>query len=351
VTYDIRVPEAFSAYMSKQKRLAGRMNALGFVVPELALLLLSIGYAAARRKHTSFRRGLALAAIYVTLYTAFYFNLLPGIRASLFEEGIAGDDLTVLGMLALNLFILACMGVFTYFAAVGGDGLWRSMGRSLWPRWREPGFGQAVLTGMKQGYALAFLLLGVQSVILLGLEHGIGMFQTTDAGQSSPNMIRPWLLPALAWCAGISEELQSRFFGIGLFRSWLLGGARRLLGREPSARALKGLTLAAMIVPGTVWAFGHVGYSVYPAASRLIELILLSLLFGWFLLRFGLIAVIFAHVVLDTTLMCVQLTADGLPGDRLAAPIGFLLPAAVALLIRLAHRRRGERADAGGGSS
>ncbi|WP_276354092.1 CPBP family glutamic-type intramembrane protease [Cohnella caldifontis] len=340
VTYDIRVPEAFSAYLAQQKRLASRLNAIGFVLPELVLLVLSIVYAAARRSYASFRRGLGLTAVFLILYTAFYFNLLPGFRAGLLDEGITGDDLAVLGLLIINLVILACMGIFTYFSAVAGDGLWRSMGRNLWPRWKEAGYGQAVLTGMKQGYPLAFLLLGVQSVILLGLEQGIGMFQSTDASQSSPNMTLPWLLLALAWCTGISEELQSRLFGIGLFRSWLLGGAKRALGRPPSPRAETWLTLAAMIPPGAVWAFGHAGYAVYPATSRLIELIVLSLLFGWFLLRFGLFAVVFAHIVLDTTLMCVQLMADGLPGDRIAAPVGFLLPAAVAWLIWLAHRRR-----------
>ena len=213
------------------------------------------------------------------------------------------------------------------------------MGRNLWPRWREPGFGREVVTGMKRGYLLAFLLLGVQSVILTGLTHGIGMFQSSDASQSSYNMLVPWLLLMLAWCAGISEETQSRLFGIGLLRHWLVDGAARLLGRAPSPRSAAALTVVAMFPPGLFWAFGHVGYAVYPVYSRLIELAVMAMLFGWFMLRFGFLAVLFAHIILDSVLMSVQMIFDGLPGDLAAGVAGPILPAVVALGIAWMHQR------------
>ncbi|MDB4868104.1 MAG: family intrarane metalloprotease [Cohnella sp.] len=343
VTYRIDLPHSFTAYVADQKKLAGTLNAVGFVLPQLIMLVLSIVYAAARRKHTSFKRGIVLASIFLILYAAFTFNMIPGFRAQVLQEGRGADDPLLSGMIISNLIVLAGMALFTYFAAVAGDGLWKSMGRSLWPRWRESGFGDTVVVSMKRGYLLALILLGVQSVILLGLEKGIGMFQASDATQSTYNMTYPWLLLLLAWCAGISEEMQSRFFGIGLFRSWLVGGAKKLLGREPGTRSTTVLTWIAMLPPGLFWAFGHVGYAVYPAYSRLIELVLMGMLFGWFLLRFGLMAVIFAHVTLDSTLMGVQMVFDGLPGDLPAGLIGILMPAVVAYALGWIHGKGSER--------
>ena len=340
ITYSVQVPAGFTAYLAQQEKLAGHFNAWGFVVPQLLLMIMAIVYAATRKSYTSGRRGMALAALFWVLYAAFYFNLVPGFRAALLADGAAGDPSAIHSLIVVNLIILAIMAVFTYLAAVGGDGLWKSMGRSLWPRWREKNYGEAVLAGMKRGYLLAFLLLGVQSVILAGLGQAIGMFQSSDASQSSYNMILPWLLLLLAWCAGISEEMQSRLFGIGLFRHWLVGGATRLLGRAPSRRGLTLLTAAAMFPPGLFWAFGHVSYAVYPVYSRLIELVILAMLFGWFMLRFGFLSVLFAHIILDSILMSVQLLSDGLPGGWVAGIAGPLLPAIVALLLGWAHRRR-----------
>lgn len=341
VTYEIRVPQAFADYLKRQSKLAGSLNAFGFVVPQLLLLVMAIVYTVTRRSYTSTRRGLWLAAAFAAMYAGFYFNLIPGFRAGLIADGAIADEAAIQSLLVVNFIILGIMALFTYLSAVGGDGLWRSMGRSLWPRWRETGFGGEVVAGMKRGYLLAFLLLGVQSVILGGLGWGIGMFQSSDASQSSYNMIVPWLLLMLAWCAGISEELQSRLFGIGLFRHWLLGGAKRLLGRTPAPRTAAWLTAAAMFPPGLFWAFGHVGYAVYPVYSRLIELAVLAMLFGWFMLRFGFLTVLFAHIILDSILMSVQMMADGLPGNLAAGMAGPFLPAAVAMLIAWVHRRAG----------
>ncbi len=341
VEYEVRIPDAFISYMAEQEQLAGRMSALGFILPQLVLIVLAVAYAASLRSFASFRRGLILAAVFLVLYAVYYWNMVPGFQSGLLEDGEKAHGRALEAVMTVNFIILACQAAFTYFSAVAGDGLWRSMGRPLWPRWQDPAFGETVFSGMKKGYMLAFILLGAQSAILLGLESGIGMFQSSDAAQSSANMLLPGLLILLAWCAGISEELQSRLFGIGLFRKWFTGGAERLLGRPLSRRADSALTALAMLPPGLIWAFGHVGYAVYPAYSRLIELIIMALLFGWFMLRFGFIAVLFAHVVLNSMLMGAQMLFDGLPGDSAFGLAGLVLPAAAAYLILLAHRRWG----------
>lgn len=344
LAYRIVLPQSFKDYMKSQKHLASTMTAIGYVVPEIILFALAVVYAATYSGFTSFKRGWFLSALYFVLYVLFTLNMKAGFRSSS-ETGLPVSDQSVLALLIVNAVILAATAALTYFAAVGGDGLWRLMGYSLWPRWREDGYGRRVLRSMRQGYALAFIALGSQSVILFVLTLALGSFTSSDTMQSSYNMTHSWLMPLIALCAGLSEELLYRYFGIGLFRRWLTGIARKLLRREPSRRAAGWLTLAAMIPPSVIWAFGHVGYPIYPVYTRLIELTLLGLLFGWFMLRFGLMTAIFAHITLDAMLVGVQLMFDELPFDLYSGIFSMLMPAiaggAIWLLYRLFRRDGG----------
>lgn len=337
VMYRLEPPASFADYLTKHEDRATRLSMLGFLLPQLILFVLAISYAVQQRRRTSMRRGWLLSLIYFGLYACFTLNMIAGFRSRSGSFSGPYSEGTVEGLLILNALILAATAGLAYFSAVGGDGLWKAMGYSLWPRWKERGFGDEVLRSMKQGYALGLLILGVQSVIYVGLELWLGSFTGSDASQSSYNMTYPWLLPALAWCAGISEELVYRLFGIALFRWWLLGLARGITGREPSRRTANALTFLAMLPPSLFWAFGHVGYPIYPVQSRVIELVIIGVLFGWLMLRFGLMAVIFAHVTLDAILMSVQLFFDGLPYDPVSGIVSILLPAIVGVAIWKLH--------------
>jgi hypothetical protein len=335
VTYGVDLPASFTGYMRDQEKLSAKLSIFGFIVPQVVLFIIAIVYTGTHGSYSSYRRGIFLSLLFFALYAGLTFNMLPGLRAGSWETGASmADSVNVV----ISLVTYAAMAVLTYLSAVGGDGLWKSMGRSLWPRWRESGYGETVLRSMREGYILAFILLGTQSLVLLALEKSLGSFASSDASQSMYNMTYPLLLPLLAWCAGISEELQSRLLGIGVFRSWFVGGTRLLLRREPSRRAIIVLTLAAMIPPGLLWAMGHVGYAIYPVYTRIIELVLMSLLFGWFMLRFGIITVIFAHVTLDAILMGMQMMFDWLPGDFFGGVFSLVMPGLAGILIWWLHR-------------
>lgn len=341
--YRLLPPASFMQYLESQEEKAARLSIYGSMLPQLVLLVLAVVYSGAYSSWTSYRRGAFLAPLFFVLYAAFTFNMAPAFRAQAIESGMGQPEAAAFGSIVFNLMMLAAMALLTYFSAVAGDGLWKSAGRDLWPSWRQPDYGRRVLAGMGRGYLLAFIVLGVQSVTLLALTFLLGSFSSSDVTQSTYNMTYPWLMPLLAWCAGISEELQTRLFGIGLFRRWLTGGARRLLRREPSPRAAKALTFAAMLPASLLWAFGHVGYAIYPVHTRLIELVLIGCLFGWFMLRFGLIAVIFAHVSVNSILMGVQMLFDGLRVDLAGGLFSFAMPLLVAWAIWLLHRRFGSR--------
>lgn len=347
LTYRYALPESFAEEIAKQRKIADKLSMTGFLLPQIVMFVLAVIYAAACRGWTSFKRGLFLSAAFFVMYAGFMFNLRPGLRASSSGMNAIASESDVTALLVTNVVILFIQALLTYFAAVGGDGLWRSMGRSLWPRWQDADYGIKVKTAMKQGYMLAVILLGAQSVVLTGLGLLLGSYYGSDPSQSAYNMYYPWLLPLLAWCAGISEEIQTRFFGIGLVRKWLgalsgskSGGDAAGTGGRSGSALSRALTSIAVLPATAVWAFGHVGYAVYPWQTRFIELMIIGALFAWFMLRFGLLAVIFAHVVLDSTLMAVQMLSDGLSSDNIAGFVSVLLPAAVALAIAWLHERR-----------
>lgn len=346
--YRYALPEGFAGEIDRQHKIADKLSMVGFLLPQIVLFVLAVVYAAACRGWSSFKRGLFLSAAFFVMYAGFMFNLRPGLRATSADTLTSFSENGVNALLAVNIVIFFVQALLTYFAAVGGDGLWRSMGYTLWPRWQDADYGSRVVSAMKQGYMLAVILLGAQTVVLTGLTQLLGSYYGSDASQSVYNMYYPWLLPLLAWCAGISEEIQTRFFGIGMVRKWLVALSRAMLGRETGSSGTRALTAIAYVPANLVWAFGHVGYAVYPWHTRLIELMIVGALFAWFMLRFGLMAVIFAHVILDTTLMSLQLLSDGLSSDNLAGFVSLLLPAAIALLIGWLHKRR--RGGAFGGS-
>ncbi|THF76932.1 CPBP family intramembrane glutamic endopeptidase [Cohnella fermenti] len=339
ISYRLLLPDSFTAYLDKQEERATKWSLTGYLLPMIVLFVLSIAYAIRYRRWTSLRRGWLLSLAYFGLYAAFTWNMIAGFRSQSDGQGAPSTDGSVEALIILNVFILAATAILTSFSASGGDGLWRSMGFKLWPSWRDADFGGQVLRSMKTGYGLGLIILGAQSVIFLGLDGWLGSFTGSDASQSTYNMTYPWLLPSLAWCAGISEELIYRFFAFALFRRWLIGLARLVTGREPGRLAAGALTFAAMLPPSLFWAFGHVGYPIYPVQSRVIELMIIGVLIGWFLLRFGLMAVIFAHVTLDAILMSVQLIFDGLPYDPVSGLISMTMPALVGLALWKLHGR------------
>jgi len=337
IAYRLQLPESFTAYLAGQEERASSLSMVGYLLPQIVLFVLAIAYAAQYRKITSLRRGWFLALVYFGLYACFTMNMIAGFRSRTSSFQPPSTDGTVEALLIVNAIILALTAVLTSLSAVAGDGLWKSMGYNLWPSWRESGFGAKVLRSMKQGYGLGLIILGAQSVIFLGLDGLLGSFTGSDASQSTYNMTYPWLLPVLAWCAGISEELIYRFFGIALFRWWLISIARTLTRREPNGRTKAILTFVAMLPPSLFWGFGHVGYPIYPVQSRVIELAIIGVLIGWFLLRFGLMAVIFAHVTLDAILMSVQLIFDGLPYDPVSGLVSMAMPGLVGVAIWWLH--------------
>lgn len=274
-------PAWHTTYVEDQTSLAQKLTLYGYGLPTIALGILALIYSILRRGHTSFVRGIFLSSAHFVIMMVSTYNMLPETSGNSLESSITSVVMFII--YALYSLLMSCL---LYFSLVGGNGLWRKEeGLNPWPRANEPGYGRYVLDSMRAGYVWAFILLGVQTVMFIILSFTLDNWSTTDASQSPYNMRYAWLLPIVAWLAGLSEEAIYRLFGIRMVKKIVRS------------------TFAASLITTLIWAFGHTLYPIYPVSSRPIELTVIGLLFSYIFLRYGFIAVMFSHVVFDSILM------------------------------------------------
>ncbi|WP_151737267.1 type II CAAX endopeptidase family protein ['Paenibacillus yunnanensis' Narsing Rao et al. 2020] len=274
-------PAWHDTYVKEQTSLANKLTLLGYGLPTLALGILALIYSILTRHHTSFARGIFLSAVHFIIMMVSTYNMLPESSGDSVE-----DRITAIILFIIYALYSLLMSALLYFSLVGGNGLWRKEeGLNPWPRAKEPGYGKYVLDSIKAGYIWAFVLLGVQTVMFIILSFTLDNWSTTDASQSPYNMRYAWLLPIVAWLAGLSEEAIYRLFGIRMVKKLVRS------------------TFLASLITTLIWAMGHTLYPIYPVISRPIELTVIGLLFSFIFLRYGFIAAMFSHVVFDSILM------------------------------------------------
>ncbi|MUT64337.1 CPBP family intramembrane glutamic endopeptidase [Paenibacillus sp. NEAU-GSW1] len=313
-------PEGYADLIDNQKSKANILSIVSLLYMSLMSLVLAIIYAVLYRKHTTFKRGLFISALFTVFYLYLNVSMVDGMMAEYGEVASGSQEKIVMQFITVLLLLPVVIAV--YFSLVAGDGMWRSWKRPIWPGFRERGYGEHVWRSVGLSYLLALILMGIQSVIFLILEKSIGSWVTTDAATSTYNMGALWLMPTLAWCAAISEEAIYRLFGIAIFKRWLKN------------------TFVAALIPTIMWALGHVGYPIFPYYTRLIELLVIGLLFCFIFLRFGFITAVFTHAIFDTFLMDLSLIATGDPFNIGAAIVYAVLPVIIAWVIKYWYNRR-----------
>lgn len=155
----------------------------------------------------------------------------------------------------------------------------------------------------------AYITLG----IFLGLVTALYYFFIQWCGWWCPAQITadPNILATYApWFTSFFRALQAGCTEEMLFRTLPLAGAL-LLGhyfkKERSFLAL------GMIIQALLFAGAHVNYPQMPAYFRLVELIPVSLLFGYIYLQFGLYASMLVHTLYDLILMSTCIFASHAP--------------------------------------
>lgn len=291
----VAAPEAVTRLLEDYE-MKGLLITLSTLLGSLLLGIGAIVFAAVYRKEMAFHRGIWLTLASFIPLAGYTIGLYPALRAT-FPFVPAGGLSAILFQQGFNLV----NAVILYLSLVAGEGLWRKMGFRLWPDMRDETFGPMVKRSVWLGYLFCFVLLGIQAVLLyIGFER-FGVWTTADPMNDGRNQLFLAGYPLLAWTAAISEEGVYRLFAIAaltfLFRP-LWRGMHRLTGRPIFLNPLFAI-VPAVIISSVLWGAAHVGYTVYPVYTRLIEVTLLGFVFSWVLLRYGLMAAIFAHASVD----------------------------------------------------
>ncbi|MFX3632019.1 MAG: CPBP family intramembrane glutamic endopeptidase [Candidatus Pristimantibacillus sp.] len=318
-----QTPASYVAIVDEQKTIASFLSIISLLYMGFMSLLLAIIYSVLYRRNTTFKRGIVISLIFIVFYIYNNLSVMDGIRAQFGEQVLSDKQMDY--TMWFTVLLLIPIGITVYFTLIAGDGMWRSWKRPLWPGFREHGYGDHVWRSMGLSYLFALIILGMQSIIFFILDRAIGAWYTSDATQSPYNMSMLWLLPMMAWCAAISEEAIYRLFGIALFKRWF-----------------KNIFVASLI-PTLLWALGHVGYPIFPFYTRLIELVILGLVFSYIFLRYGFITAVFTHAILDSLLMGLSLVSVGGTLNITAAIFYAVLPVPIAWVIKFWHDKKGPK--------
>jgi hypothetical protein len=269
-----------------------------------------------------FAQGALIALLFLVVYTINNMNAYPAVRAG---QGDGSGEISFTAYIIFMQIVTVSLAVLLYFNLLSGSQMWRARGLQVWPRWRDADFGRSVWYGMGRGYLLCVFLIGLQQLIFYIAESKFHVWAVSDAADSPYNMYNPYIFPIMAWAAAISEEGAYRLFGIAVFLK------------------IVRFRFLAVLLPSILWALGHTEYAIYPVYTRLIEVTILGIVFGYAFLRYGFLTALFAHACMDSVLMGLSLwSISTWPGAFLGL-LYIVSPAAVAWLISRLHARRQRR--------
>ncbi|MFS1514015.1 CPBP family intramembrane glutamic endopeptidase [Chengkuizengella sp. SCS-71B] len=310
------IPESFVSWMEKQDRQATIMSVL-MIVFNVIFGIIALIISIVLRKHISFSKGILLTLAFLAIYTITNINMYP-VNLAMFPE--ESNRIAII-MMVVSIIIYALLSVIIYFTSVSADGLWKNRSEKLWPNRKNPEYGNHVIKAMGYGYLFAFIILAVQSIFYFIGETFFDVWSVSDVTFSPYNLLMPGLMPLIAWAAAISEEIIYRWFGIPLFKKIFRS------------------TIVSIILTSMVWAIGHMAYPIYPAYTRFIEVTIIGLIFGYIFLKFGFMAAVFAHAIVDSILFSLQLIYFDFTKYALLSLFYMVLPAIIAYFMFKFHQR------------
>jgi hypothetical protein len=309
------IPSSFQEWQDHQNNSAARMGRISMIV-SLIMAAYALYIIIRYRREITFRSGLWLMVIFLIIYIGNNFNMLPAFRTS-HSEG--PSQFEAYFYLAFLNVIIVIMAISVYLSILAGKQMWARMNWNPLGAWQDSSFGSHALTAMARGYLLCLFILGVQQVLFFIAEHVFDVWSVNDASDSVLNMTVPGLFPLMAWAAAISEEAIYRLFGIAFFLK------------------IVRFRFLAILLPSMVWALSHTQYPIYPVYTRLVEVTIIGIIFGYAFLKYGFMTVLFAHASMDSILMGMSLFGLGDWTHIIIGSFYLLFPALVGWLIYKLH--------------
>ncbi len=322
VSPELQLPQSYLDWMDQQEQIV-RMTSIGFLIFTVIMGIAALVLAIVNRKRVSWSRGLLVTGIFLVLFLIQNFNVTQAMLMA--ETSVL--TMEALAAIIMNVIIVALallLALAVWFSLLSGEEQLRRLNLKLWPRWRDPEFGREMFYGMGRGYLICLFILGIQQVAFLSAGLAFDSFTINDPSQSTWNMKWAILFPASAWVAAIMEEAIYRVFGIAVLKR------------------LFRFTFPAVLVSSFIWGLGHTGYSIFPSYTRLMEVTVLGLIFGYVFLRYGFFTAVFAHAIMDSLLMSIYLMVEQPTLPHILAGIFYIiLPALIGFIIRYLHPRFG----------
>jgi len=267
--------------------------------------------------------GGLLGAASLANYPAAWFGFPTTRDADMFwVREVATSLATTLGAgLALALVFMAAEGL-TRRAFPRQPQLWR-----LWTR--EAGGTPEVAGRTAGGYLFVPVELALVATFYYATNRWLGWWQPSEA-LTDPNILSaavPALMPiAMSLQAGFMEECLFRAIPLAL---GALVGAH--FGYRRSGIAI------AFVLQAVIFGAAHANYPGFPAYSRMVELLLPSMLWALIFLRYGLLPTIILHTLFDLVLFSIPLFLIDAPGATLQQALVIAagcLPAAIVVVRR-----------------
>jgi hypothetical protein len=284
---DFDTPEAFKSALKQEKAYGDLLVKTGGTLEQLLTFLAVIVFLGAYKKgDIPWKGALLLAVIMAGVSLVAGINGLPQLKAAAPSESplYVFWTHTALDRMSTALWL----GGRTFLFAVAGWALCRAVftgkrhdGLTSYRDW----FSSDIAYASLMGYVFAFMGLGYMTIFYFVGENYFGVWsQTSNNSSDGPSVLFPFLQTfTSSFHAAVVEELIYRFFAIALLMKYL---------RVP---------WLALLIPSMIWAFSHSPIDV-PFYTRGIELTLEGFVYGYFFIRYGLIAVIVSHYVFDALL-------------------------------------------------
>ena len=287
----LEIPDAFNRYVENLKE-TGKNLTLVFRLLYLALLTMSIMFVVNRKQNLVlrvvrpfyWRAAVVLLVVLILgafndLYiTLFAYPTTQSLKSYLVRELI---ESLINPLFIVLAFILPCLAGEDVCYEVNAQHPKSALLSNILSTFWSKGTAKNILAG----YFTGIIVLGLQAVMFEFGYRYCGVWQElTWMTQSSTAIIPALVALLIGMQASFAEEGMFRLFGINMGLKYFKN------------------TTAAVLVSAIIWGFGHTGYEIFPMWFRGLEVTALGIVLGVVYLRFGLIATITAHFLMDVIL-------------------------------------------------
>jgi hypothetical protein len=294
----LKVPEDFDRALTRTTSLGGLIAVTSFALTFL-LAIASLVISVARHKEgiIQWRPAFVLAGV---TGLVLLFSSVAAWPA--FKYGYETDLpwAAYIGFAVFGLLLLVVMSsAMVVFTTAAGETLARQYFPASLRGFRDLLAGRLrsreVAHASLRGYAVGFAFLGYLTLFYLFARRYLDAWMPAEGPQQEYfDQWAPFLVPLTAGLvAAVQEEITYRLFGISLLKRFLKS------------------TAIAVLLTSVVWGFAHANYPVFPNYVRGVELTIGGVMFGLVFLRYGIVACMVAHFVINAVQAGMPLLSSG----------------------------------------